>query len=444
MKMISYAQNGEDVLLQRCFAGVRDGFYIDVGANDPVDLSVTKHFYDQGWSGINIEPLPSAYERLCQERPRDVNLNLGIADAASNLTLYELPGQNVLSTFSPAQAERYRERGRQVVERPVPVRSLAQVCAEHVRRTIDFLNIDVEDFERPVLEGADWTRWRPRVVLIEATLPNTAVPNHADWEHLILNAGYLFAYFDGLNRFYVREEDRHLLECFRVPVNVCDEHVLHGYQLQQAQMLKQEQIVADLSAQLEKAAADLVHAHIQWKQAGAVLQEKEAHVLLTEDRLRASEGSLNATQVRLCETEADLDATRARLCIAEANLVEVRARLEGTEDSVRATQSRLNAKEAELQATRAALGAEQAHLAEARAYIAHLEAELHQTRRALSVERALMDPFRDMGPIAIRLSHLLRNTSLRHPRLAAVLKGMLRGARRVKRGLAAPWRRRAS
>ena len=32
-----------------------------------------------------------------------------------------------------------------------------------------------------------------------------------------------FAFFDGLNRFYVRREDRHLLEHFRIPLNICDQ-----------------------------------------------------------------------------------------------------------------------------------------------------------------------------------------------------------------------------
>jgi FkbM family methyltransferase len=409
MNMISYAQNGEDVLLQRCFGGVCDGFYIDVGANDPVDLSVTKHFYDQGWRGINVEPLPAAYERLCRERPRDVNLNLGIADREATLTLYELPGQDVLSTFSADQAAAYRARGLEVVERAVPVQPLARVCAAHVHQPIDFLSIDVEDFERPVLAGADWALWRPRVVLVEATLPNTAIPSHAGWEPLILGAGYLFAYFDGLNRFYVRAEDRHLLECFRVPVNVGDRYVPHGHvqRLQQLQGL--QRVVDELHGRLEKALTDVGHAHTSWAQTGAVLRETEAALGRTEGRLRASEDRLSATRTRLGETEARLDATQSRLTLTEGRLAEERSQLE-----------------------------------QARAQLTRLQTELSRTQEALSAERALMDPFRDLGPVTVRISRLLRDTAVRHPRLAAALKGVLRGARYVQRGLAAPWRKRAS
>ena len=70
-----------------------------------------------------------------------------------------------------------------------------------------------------VIEGGDWGRWRPRVILIEDMWPD-------QWEeHLILAADYLFAVFDGLNRYYVRAEDRHLLPALCAPVNFLDDYI---------------------------------------------------------------------------------------------------------------------------------------------------------------------------------------------------------------------------
>lgn len=74
MTFISYAQNFEDIRLWRALKHVEKGLYIDVGANHPTADSVTRAFYDRGWSGINVEPVPSYYHALCQERPRDTNL----------------------------------------------------------------------------------------------------------------------------------------------------------------------------------------------------------------------------------------------------------------------------------------------------------------------------------------------------------------------------------
>ena len=91
MAIISYAQNHEDVLLQRLFRESPSGFYIDVGACHPVVHSVTKLFYERGWNGINIEPIPSLSEMLARERPRDINLRIGLSNRQGTSTLYECP-----------------------------------------------------------------------------------------------------------------------------------------------------------------------------------------------------------------------------------------------------------------------------------------------------------------------------------------------------------------
>jgi hypothetical protein len=105
------------------------------------------------------------------------------------------------------------------------------VCEEYAKETIDFLKIDVESHEREVLEGGDWGRYRPRVVLIEATQPD-------HWEQILLTSDYLFALFDGLNRYYVRVEDSELLPLLKVPVNLFDQFEPYEY-IQPIQELRQ-------------------------------------------------------------------------------------------------------------------------------------------------------------------------------------------------------------
>lgn len=229
MTMISYAQNREDILLARIFAGRTDGFYVDVGANDPKNCSVTKHFYALGWHGVNVEP-NAKFHLLAEDRPRDVNLNVAIGDQDGEQTFYEFSANPALSTFVQLEAEEHRQRfGYAYVARRVPVRTLRSICAEQSVREIDFMSIDVEGYERQVLSGADWRRWRPRVVLIEATRPHLTETTHAGWESLLLEADYRFAYFDGLNRFYLRAEDAAWQHHFDVPPNVFDDYILYEH-----------------------------------------------------------------------------------------------------------------------------------------------------------------------------------------------------------------------
>lgn len=223
MPLISYAQNREDVLLHRALPH-SDGFYIDVGAADPVELSVTKFFYDRGWSGINVEPQSHYFAALSADRPRDINLQLVLSDAPGDVTFYEAPTHPGWAGADPGTVNRLQAEGITVVPRVVKAITLAEVCERHAgTRTIDFLKVDVEGHERAVLAGGDFRRFRPRVVVIEATEVGKPDLNFDRWEDVILAADYTFAAFDGLNRYYVRSEDASLIPALQVPANVHDE-----------------------------------------------------------------------------------------------------------------------------------------------------------------------------------------------------------------------------
>ncbi len=231
--MISYAQNLEDVLIERFFRGDAPQTYIDVGAAHPSYHSVTKHFYNSRWTGINIEPRSHFFEKLSVERPRDHNLNCAISDTAGQLTFYEVtcpdfPGADTggLSTLDAERADDYCRQGFEVQAKQVPIRTLSQILEEKAWQEIGFLKIDVEGFELQVVRGLDLGRWRPRLVVAESTLPTTDIVCDDDVQQHLQSSGYVAAAYDGLNRFYIREEDRERLPRLQAPANVTDGYVL--------------------------------------------------------------------------------------------------------------------------------------------------------------------------------------------------------------------------
>jgi FkbM family methyltransferase len=223
---ISYAQNFEDLILRRLFTNVKKGFYIDVGAYDPEIDSVTKAFYDMGWSGINIEPIPSLYERFVEKRPRDINLQIVANDSDGIIKINEILNTGLSTVIEKIATRHVKDGGFKRVRIEVKAKTLTSICSDLNIENIHFLKIDVEGSEKKVLDGFDLNRFRPWVILIEATEPLSQNLNHEKWEFLLLNSAYVYAYFDGLNRFYVSKEHENLKQYFITPPNIFDEVAL--------------------------------------------------------------------------------------------------------------------------------------------------------------------------------------------------------------------------
>lgn len=218
---ISYAQNFEDVLLWRALHSVTDGHYVDVGAHDPDLSSVTRWLYEQGWRGINCEPVDEMFTKLVARRPEDTNLQLLCGDEEGEVTFFEAPGTG-LSTMDATHAEELRQTGWEINAYPMPVRTLDTILTEHPLEPLHILKIDVEGAEATVLRGIDLRRWRPWLLVIEATAPLSVELTSMAWEPGVLASGYSKVFFDGLNNYYVADEHPELVPSFNAPANCLD------------------------------------------------------------------------------------------------------------------------------------------------------------------------------------------------------------------------------
>lgn len=212
---ISYAQNREDVIIDAFFPDVKNGTYIDVGANHPLYHSVTKLFYDKGWRGINFEPNPMLFKQIEQHRAGDKNLMLGLGDKEGSFDLrvyHSRDGLEGISTLSKDMQDDYKEHvsedTKDFTDINIKVKTLADVLASSGLEHIHFMKVDVEGFEYEVLKGNDWKRFRPELICIES--------NHImkDWRPILKQASYLLVFNDGLNDYYLAAESKHRAEFF--------------------------------------------------------------------------------------------------------------------------------------------------------------------------------------------------------------------------------------
>lgn len=308
---VSYAQNSEDVLLWRALGHVREGFYIDVGANDPVEHSVTKAFYDRGWRGISIEPLPSFHQAFLDQRPRDINLAIAAGAADGELTLYDVPAVRGWASPEASVAELHRSEGHEVTELTVPVRTLASVCAEHVQGEIHFLKVDVEGFEGEVLRGMDFARWRPWILVIEATLPNSRETNHASWEPLVIGQGYRYAWFDGLNRYYVAQEHPELMDSFGIQPNVFDGFISHHLATAWSAGRAADEALKDAREQLDELEHRLDVANARVEQAAREKLQADAQIAVLTQTVALEQANAEKLLAWAKSMEAQLIAMHA-------------------------------------------------------------------------------------------------------------------------------------
>jgi hypothetical protein len=178
---ISHARNGEDILLDRLF---RDqvGTYVEVGADHPTLHNPTYFFYLRGWRGTIVEANRSSLGLFAETRPEDIQLDRDHANGlAGSIGQGGLVAPDLFAIRAGSDAE-------------------------------------------PVLAGLPLADWRPRVFLVEAqtTRPTVPPPSVPAWEPILLDQGYRFAAFDGINRVYLRDDQAEALPLFEVPVNALD------------------------------------------------------------------------------------------------------------------------------------------------------------------------------------------------------------------------------
>ena len=183
--------------LVQAFFGKRKGFYVDVGANDPVLDSQSQHLEALGWTGLLIEPDPDCCELLRKKRagtvvemacssPQNAGKQLLLNRAEPHSTLEQRPialGAVVRSTVS------------------VQCDTLDSILRGHAApKQFDLLSIDIEGHELMALSGFSFSVWRPQLVLMEDHV------THLQKHQLMQRSGYQLLMRTGLNSWYVPEE----------------------------------------------------------------------------------------------------------------------------------------------------------------------------------------------------------------------------------------------
>ena len=165
------------------------GFFVEVGAHQPVALSQTWELEQRGWDGLLIEPIPEQAESLrCGRRARVFEVACGKPEQHGlTMPIYVAGGLSSL---------RYGHGP----TKDVRVVTLNSVLTEASAQRVDFLSVDVEGTELDVRRGFSFERYRPGLILLEDFAENFE-------KHRFMRArGYKRVRRTGNNSWYIPQE----------------------------------------------------------------------------------------------------------------------------------------------------------------------------------------------------------------------------------------------
>lgn len=167
----SFSKSGEDVQLWQLLKKDK-GVFVDIGAHHPIFGNNTYFFYLRGWRGINVEPNPKFEPFYKKFRKGDFFYPGGIAQLDGELEYFELES-NVRNTFSKKYIKDFSLEKDVSNTKLLPVKRLSVLFENYLTEdfSIDFMSIDVEGMELEVVNSNDWSKFRPKFILLETHNP---------------------------------------------------------------------------------------------------------------------------------------------------------------------------------------------------------------------------------------------------------------------------------
>jgi FkbM family methyltransferase len=208
---VHFSQFGEDVVVEAMLDQLglqgRPGFYVDVGAFDPVRGSNTYMLHLRGWSGVNIDANPAAIERFRQARPNDRNVQAAVCDQEIEVE-FDIYALAALSTADPSAKAAYAREGRaQLVEtlflQTYTLRSILDRCLPQ-GQAVDLMSVDVEGFDLAVLRSNDWGRFAPSILLVEDAAMSLQRPQDSEIFRFLTALDYRLASHTLITSIYLR------------------------------------------------------------------------------------------------------------------------------------------------------------------------------------------------------------------------------------------------
>jgi len=164
----------QDMIAFLYLQDIKKGFCMDIGANSGIGLSNTYIFEQIGWNGLCIEPQPNTYKMLKKNRKCDC-YNVALSSKNNESVDFFKATANVLSGLNEGMSESHKRQASEFGKTEiikVKTMTFDAIMANYPNvKHIDFLSLDVEGHEVPILETIDFGKYSFGFLTIERSNP---------------------------------------------------------------------------------------------------------------------------------------------------------------------------------------------------------------------------------------------------------------------------------
>lgn len=196
----SFSHTGEDLHIISLFNDKKNGFYVEVGSNNPITHSNTFKLYLNGWNGILIDANPNLIDLSKRIRKKDICINALISNESRGTNFYISKNSN-FSSIHKNHVE--NNDGIQDVIK-MQTYSLDNILQDnlHSFSSLDLLMIDVEGHDLEVLKSIDLNKYKPTLIVIEDLEFDYLNPFNNEICKYLFNFGYKLISIDKLNLYF--------------------------------------------------------------------------------------------------------------------------------------------------------------------------------------------------------------------------------------------------
>ncbi len=175
-----YSQAGQDKWVVDFFRSKKNGFFLDIGAHNGVDINNTYYLENElNWNGICIEADPKIFDILKKNRKCDC-VNLAVSDKIGEINFIQ-------DGFSG----RISEGGSLKM-----ISSTIDLILDkyNAPTLIDYISLDVEGYESKVLSKFPFDKYEFILMTVEHNLYTGGADNKQKIKDILINNGYVISH----------------------------------------------------------------------------------------------------------------------------------------------------------------------------------------------------------------------------------------------------------